>query len=104
MEDVGLQFGDYGLKFSRTKEEGQRVFGADIKFNVGAAVFLNLICQPSTGGDDGGCVSAFDQFAAEFHHAAFDASLIQFRQYLDNVHEGKLTVCGLRFEALSSGI
>ena len=104
MENIGLQLGECGLKPAGTKEEGQRILGADIQFKVGAAVLLNLIRQPAAGGDDRRLMPAFDQFTAEFDYAALDASLIQFRQYLDNVHVEKLAVCGLMFEVLSCGI
>lgn len=56
--------------------------------NVAAAFRLHLLDEASAVGNDERFVPLLDQILADFQRAAFDASGIEFGEYLNDFHGG----------------
>ena len=54
--------------------------------DVAAAFGFESLDQASTVGDDNRVMASFDQITTDFQCASFNASGVQFRQYLNDFH------------------
>ena len=95
VEEIGIKFYEFSFKLANTKGDRKGILRADIKSDVLSAVIFNLASQLPSTGNDRGLMPVFNEFPVEAKDDDFDATLVEFGDELDCMHENDFKRLGL---------